>query len=71
MSWFCGPKPGFLKPPSNPSSSLLGPDVGGMNHSEGHMPAVVSGHFIFACTYHPVEGRVNLPMVLTMPLVHG
>ena len=42
-----------------------------MNHSEGHMPAVVSGQRIIACTYQPLEGRVNLPIVLTTPLIHG
>ncbi len=37
----------------------------------GHMPCVMSGTLIFACTYQPLVGRVNFPSVATAPLIHG
>ena len=37
----------------------------------GHRPWVMSGTLILACTYQPVVGRLNLPSVVTTPLIHG
>ena len=37
----------------------------------GHIPSVMSGTLIFACTYQPVVGRVNLPSVVIAPLIQG
>lgn len=58
--------------PQKPPISLNGlPLAGGRNQSAGHISRLVSGILIFACTYHPVVGNVNLPSVGTTSLIHG
>ena len=37
----------------------------------GHMPCVWSGSLAFTWTYQPLTGRLNLPSVVTTPLIQG
>ena len=47
------------------------PATDGMNQMDGHMPLVMLGILALTWTYQPVVGKVNLPSVVTTPLIHG